>query len=93
MTGIFPLVLKIAKKVPDFKKDLELDYNNYCLISMLLNVEKIFEYNFLNNNNIVFNLQFGFRQHYTTSPALININKNIRKACSILYVCNYKSLI
>ena len=35
---------------------------------------------FLNNNNIIYNLQFGFRQQYSTSHALINITENIRKA-------------
>ena len=33
-----------------------------------------------NNNNIIFNLQFRFRQHYSTSHALIDITENIRKA-------------
>ena len=37
-------------------------------------------YTFLNNNNIFYNLQFGFRQQYSTSHALINITGNIRKA-------------
>ena len=37
-------------------------------------------YPFLNNNNIVDNLQFSFRQHYSTSHALINLTGNIRKA-------------
>ena len=37
-------------------------------------------YTFLNNNNIVYNLKFGFRQQYSTSHALINITENIRKA-------------
>ena len=37
-------------------------------------------YTFLNNNNIIYNLQFGFRQQYSTSYALINITGNIRKA-------------
>ena len=36
-------------------------------------------YTFLNNNNIIYNLQFGFRQQYSTSYALINITENIRK--------------
>ena len=36
--------------------------------------------NFLNNNNLIFNLQFGFRQQYSTSHALINIRENKRKA-------------
>ena len=35
-------------------------------------------YIFLNNNNIIYN--FGFRQQYSTSHALINITENIRKA-------------
>ena len=40
MTGVFPSVLKTAKVVPVFKKDLKLDYNNYCPISLLSNTEK-----------------------------------------------------
>ena len=35
---------------------------------------------FLNNKNIIYDLQFGFRQQYSTSLALINITENIRKA-------------
>ena len=37
-------------------------------------------YTFLSNNNIIYNLQFGFRQQYSTSHALIDITENIRKA-------------
>ena len=37
-------------------------------------------YTFLNNSNIIYNLQFGFRKQYSTSHALINITENIRKA-------------
>ena len=73
VTGIFPLVLKIAKVVPVFKKDSKLDYSNYPPISLLSNVKKILEkflykrlHTFL-NNNVIYNLQFGFRQHYSTS--------------------------
>ena len=36
-------------------------------------------YTFLNNNNIIFNLQLGFWQQYSTSHALIKINENMRK--------------
>ena len=35
---------------------------------------------FLNNNNIIYSLQFRFRQQYSTSHVLINITENIRKA-------------
>ena len=37
-------------------------------------------YAFLNNNSIIYNLQFGFTHQYSTSHALINITENIRKA-------------
>ena len=35
---------------------------------------------FLNNNNIIYDRQFGFRQQYSTSHTLINVTENIRKA-------------
>ena len=34
---------------------------------------------FFNDNNIIYNLQFGFRQQYSASHTLINIIENIRK--------------
>ena len=55
---------------------------------MLSSIEKILEklmykrlYTFPNNNNVNYNLRFGFRQlHYSTCYALINITESIRKA-------------
>ena len=54
---------------------------------MLSNIEKILEkllykwlYTFLVNKNIIYDLQFGFRQQCSTSHVLINITENIRKA-------------
>ena len=73
MTGIFPSVLKTAKVVPVFKTDAKLDYSNYRPISLLSNIEKTLEkvmykrlYTFLKNNNIIYNLKFGFRQQNST---------------------------
>ena len=87
MTGVFPWVLKTAKVVPVFKKDSKSDYSNYHPISLLSNIGKILEKlmykrlcTFLNKNNVIYNLQFGFRQQCSTSHALINITENIRKA-------------
>ena len=78
MTGVFSSVLKTEKVAPVFNKDSKLDYSNYRPISLLSNIEEILEkvmykrlYTFLNNNNISYNLQFGFRQQYSTSHALI----------------------
>ena len=34
-------------------------------------------YTFLNKKNIIYKLQFGFRQQYSTSHALINKTENI----------------
>ena len=86
MTGVFPSVLKTAKVVPVFKKDSKLNYSNYRPVTLLSNVEKILEklmykrlYTFLDYNNIIYELQFRFRQQYSTSHALINITENIRK--------------
>ena len=69
MTGVFRSVFKIEKVVPFFKKDSKLDYSNYHPISLLSNIEKILEklmykrlYTFLDNKNIIYDLQFGFRQ-------------------------------
>ena len=83
MSRVFPSVLKTAK-------GSKLDYNNYRPISLLSNVEKILEkfmykrlYSFLNSNNIIYNLQFGFRQQYSISHALMNITENIRKALDV----------
>ena len=87
MTGVFPSVLKTAKVVTVFKKDSKLNYSNYRSISLLSKIEKILEklmykrlYTFLDYNNVIYDLQFGFRQQYSTSHALINITENIRKA-------------
>ena len=63
MTGVFPSVLIIANIVPVFKKDSK------GPISLLSNIEEIHQklmnrrlYTFLNNNNIIYNLQLGFRK-------------------------------
>ena len=79
LTGVFPSVLKTAKIVPVFKKISKLDYSNYCPISLLSNIENILGeliykrmYTFLNNNNVIYNLQFGFTQQYSTSHAFLN---------------------
>ena len=86
MTGVFSSVLKTAKVVPVFKEDSKSNYRNYRPISLLSNIEKMLEkfmykrlYTFLDYNNI-WDVQFGFRQQYSTSHALINITENIRKA-------------
>ena len=86
MTGVSLSALKTTKVIPAYKKDSKLDCSNYDPISLLSNIGKILEnlmykrlYTFLNKNNAIYNLQFGFRQQYSISHALINITENIRK--------------
>ena len=81
LTGQFPAVLKIAKVIPISKKQSKVDYANYRPISLLSNIEKIIQKlpNFLDINNLIYSLQFGFRQKYSTTHALINLTESIRQ--------------
>ena len=87
MTGVFLSVGKSPKVVPVFKKDSNLDFRNYHPISLLSNIEKILEklmckrlYTIHNRNNVIYNIQFEFRQSNSTSHALISITENLRTA-------------
>ena len=86
-SGVFPSILKIAKVIPVHKKESKQFCSNYRPISLLSNIDKIIEkimynriYRFLDKNNIIYSLQFGFRQHYSTSYALLNLTEAIMKA-------------
>ena len=86
-TGVFPSGLKIAKVIPIHKKESKLKCSNYRPISLLSNLDKILEklmhnriYEFLEKYKLIYPLQFGFRQHYSTSYALLNLTESIMKA-------------
>ena len=78
-TGFYPDQLKIAKVIPIFKnKGDYLMVSNYRPISLLSNIDKIFEkivysrlYSFLNLHNCIYELQFGFRANHSANHALI----------------------
>ena len=85
-SDVFPSALKLAKVIPVYKKDSKLDFSNYRPISLLSNLDKIMEklmytrtVKFFNNNNLFYLLQFGFKQNYSTTHALISITETIRK--------------
>ena len=51
-------------------------------------------YKFLNDNNIIYPLQFGFRQKYSTAFALIHLIETIKEpldqgkyGCGIFLIC------
>ena len=52
-----------------------------CLKNVCIN-----EYNFLTKNNIIYDLQFGFRQKFSASHALINPTESIREALDEGYI-------
>ena len=78
--GIFPDALKLARIIPIFKKGDLLQCNNYRPISLTSNISKIMEKLvqqrlciFLENNNVLYDKQFGFRNKHSTTHTLIKI--------------------
>ena len=86
--GVFPTALKIAKVIPVYKnKGSPLSCSNYRPISLLSNIDKIFEkiiykrlHNFLLENNILSPRQFGLRKSHSTSHAVLSIVQKITDA-------------
>ena len=87
-TGVFPSALKIAKVTPVFKnKGSPLICSNYRPISLLSNIDKIYEkiiykrlHAFLTHHNILFPQQFGFRKSYSTLHAVLSISQKLYNA-------------
>ena len=76
--GIFPTELKKAKVIPLYKSNDVSKLSNYRPVSILPVFSKVLErimYNrimdFININNILYDLQFGFRRGHSTNLALI----------------------
>ena len=83
--GLFPASLKIAKVIPIFKKGDTSKNFNYRPISLLSIFSKILEkimhkrlYNFLEHHDILFQMQFGFRNGHSTEHALISLSERIK---------------
>ena len=75
--------------MPGFKKDSKLGCFKYRPMSYEKILEKLMYkkvYNFLTENNIVYDLQYGFRQKCFITYVLINLTKNIRQALDGGYV-------
>ena len=85
-TGTFPDALKISKVIPIHKGKSTEDLNNYRPISLLSIFDKIIEklvhkrlYHFLEQQNILYHKQFGFRKNNSTTFALIEITEKIKE--------------
>ena len=76
--GIFPNELKLAKVIPIYKAGDIHNITNYRPVSVLPIFSKIFEQimytrlnKFINDNDILYKYQFGFRKNHNTSLALM----------------------
>ena len=77
LSGVFPDELKIAKVIPLYKSGSSNIMSNYRPISILPTLSKIFEklihsriYQSLEENEVIYNCQFGFRQSHSTIHAV-----------------------
>ena len=78
--GIFPSSLKIAKVIPVLKKGDKTNMTNYRPISLTNPVAKILEklmhnrlYDYLEKYQLLYDYQFGFRRHYSTSFTVMDV--------------------
>ena len=85
--GSHPLRLKIAKIISIFKKGSKLKASNYRPISLLSNINKIFEKimfnrlsSFISDQNSLYEHQYGFRSKHSTEHALINLTERIKES-------------
>ena len=84
-TCSLPTDLKTARVTPIYKKGLKSDPGNYRPVSVLLVVSKVLErivYNqvndYLKQNKLLYDLQSGFRDRYSTDTCLIYLTDFIR---------------
>ena len=80
----FATSLKTSKVTPIYKKNSKHKCSSYRPISLLSNIDKIFErilynylYKFFEENKLICNPQFGFRQNHSTTHTLIHLTGKI----------------
>ena len=86
-SGSYPDCLKKASIKPLHKKSSKLDIGNYRPISLLSNINKLFEKllhyrlsEFFNQHDVLFKNQFGFRERHNTNHAIIALTELVREA-------------
>ena len=96
MTGIYPDKLKVAKVVPIFRKEDNLQLKNYRPISVLPVLSKIFEnvmltqlVEYFTTNNLLSSQQYGFRSNRSTDLAALELmDRNIKNMNDNLWLVN-----
>jgi len=84
LKSVFPEQCKIAKLKPLFKKGSNLEPKNYRPISLLPLISKLFEkiiqnqtQKYLDENNILYRYQSGFRKSHSTDTCLLLLNDKV----------------
>jgi hypothetical protein len=82
--GVFPNKMKISKIIPLFKAGSRQSFTNYRPVSLLPQFSKILEklfnnrlVNFVEQNNVFYAGQYGFRNNHSTSLALMDLMEEI----------------
>ena len=80
LTGVYPAKLKYAKVIPVYKGEDETLPENYRPISLLSIYNRLFEkilyrrlIKFIDKNDILYDLQYGFRNKHSTQHAILDI--------------------
>ena len=87
--GLFPKQMKMAKVVPIHKDGPKTEVGNYIPISLLTAFSKIYEklmhcriLKFLESNNSLFEMQYGFRPGRSCEHALLNAQNSLLESLS-----------
>ena len=97
--GVYPEILKVGKITPLFKTGDKVIDDNYRPITVLTQINKIFEklihkrmMSFTNENKLLTNCQFGFRKGHSTSHGITHVNERItdhlekKRVCAALFI-------
>ena len=91
--GVFPEQLKSARVVPVHKEGSRTDVENYRPISLLASISKVYEklmhsriINFLDSNNSLYDMQYGFRSRLNQHMLLESLSK---KQISLLLLIDF----
>lgn len=83
-SGIFPNGMKLAKVIPIYKKGKRADVSNYRPISIIPFLSKLLEklfcsrlIDFLDNNHIISDAQYGYRKNRSTVLAAVDYYESI----------------
>jgi len=85
LQGKVPNELKLAKVTPLYKKGSKTETGNYRPVSVLSIISKVLErvvynqiYEYIQINDLFYDLQSGFRKSYSTDTCLLNLTDHIK---------------